>query len=307
MRSLYDFLASNGNLHPRTGQPLAPAVNEPPPRKGKAISRSTLCDGVLGCDLDIPGRDLAKIMRYGLELSLKEQDRVIYAIEDGHFKDWLASPRSTALVIKGNATNLDGLITAMSFLAAHVINSVNAVSKSQMICLHWFTSEHISARGSDTNVQAIIRSLIGQLVSLYEGFDLYFIKRSTAQAIRDYNDLEVLCNVFDELIVQIPRKSTVFCVIDSLARLEYNHKEDVAYLAKRLHQPAIWAGKEGSRFKLLLTHPGGAFSAASEFSTRGETVDLSEDISGDRMGFNRLIWESKAGNKISELSKAKKK
>jgi len=307
MRNLVDFLASGPKLNPRTGQPLMPSIDVPPPRKGKAISRSTLCDGVLGYDAHVLGRDLAKVMQYGHELTLKEQDRVIYAIEDRHFKEWLASRRSSALVIKGSASNFDEPITAMSFLAAHVINSVNTVADSQMICLHWFTSEHISVRDIDGNAQGIIRSLIGQLVSLYKGFDLYFIKRSTAQAIRDFNDLEVLCNVFDELIAQIPKKSTVFCVIDSLARLEYGHKEEVAFLAKRLHQTARWAGEGGNRFKLLLTHPGGAFSAATEFSTASETVTLPEDISGDRMGFNRLIWEYKAGEKIFELSKGKKK
>jgi hypothetical protein len=246
-------------------------------------------------------------LQYGHELNLKEQDRIIYAIENRGFKNWLASPRSSALVVQGNATNLDGPITAMSFLAAHIINSVNTVANSQMICLHWFTSEHVSVRDIDGNAPSIMRSLIGQLVSLYKGFDLYFIKRSTAKAIREFNDLEVLCNVFDELIAQIPKKSTVFCVIDSLARLEYGHKEQVAFLAKRLHQTARWAGEGGSRFKLLLTHPGGAFGAASKFSTDTEMVTLPEDISGDRMGFNRLIWESKAGEKISELSKAKRK
>jgi hypothetical protein len=304
MRQLVELFKSHSRLDPRTGHALpAPLTLQPHP-KGKAISRSALCAGVLGYDAEIPNNDLGTMMRYGQDLSLKEQDRIIFAVEDRRFKNWLAAPRSSALLIKGNATNLENSpICSMSFLAAHIVNSVNTLTNSRMICLQWFTSQHLNVQASTGSVAAIMRSLIGQLVNLYRGFDLYFIKRSTAQAIRDYNDLTVLCDVFDELIVQLPAKATVFCVIDWLARLEYDHREEVRLLTERLYNIARFAGDRGSRFKLLLTHAGGAFHAATAFSNSDDFLVLPEAISGDRMGFNKAIWDSKTGDDIAALTR----
>jgi hypothetical protein len=306
---LMDFLKSHPLLDPKTGKSLPLPSVPPPPPKGKSISRSALCTSLLNYDDEIPIKDLKTMMQYGHELTLKEQDRIIFAIEDRRFKNWLAAPRSAALLIKGNATNLEhNPVCSMSFLAAHLVNSVNALPDARMICLHWFTSEHRDVRKSTGSVAAIMRSLIGQLVYLYRGFDLYFIKRSTAEAIRDSNDLAVLCDVFDQLIVQVPAKATVFCVIDWLAQLEYDYKEDVALVVERLRSVARFAGDQGSSFKLLLTHAGGSFIAANQFSDdSGELLVLPEAISGERMGFTKAIWDSKAGDEIAALTMRGKK
>jgi hypothetical protein len=198
----------------------------------------------------------------------------------------------------------------MSFLAAHLIHSVHAAAaaeKSRMICLYWFAGEHRNSRkDANANVQAIVRSLIGQLGNLYKGFDLYFIKRSTVQSIREDDDLKVLCDVFNELIFQLPAKTTIFCVIDWLAYLEYEHKEEVLSLVQRLCMVARHADGYGSMFKLLFTHAGGAFGAASEFNADNEVVSVPEDAGGERMGFNKLIWETKVGNKIVEIPRKQK-
>ena len=49
----------------------------------------------------------------------------------------------------------------------------------------------------------------------------------------------------------------------------------------------------------MLTHGGGAFWAAAEF---GETLIVPEDAGGNRMGFNKLMWNAKVGDKIGDLA-----
>ena len=301
LQCLENLALSNPKLHSRTGQPLP--LCEAPPHRVKAISRQTLCDSVLRYEEAIPQGDLGNIIRRGNQLTLKEQDRIVYVIENQRLRDWLLNPRSSVLLIRGNSTNLDSGASAMSFVTAHIVQSTQQVQKSRIFCLFWFADQHRNTRhDADANVHGIMRSLIGQLLHVSNDFDLHFIKRRTALAVREKNDLQVLCNIFDELIYQLPAKTIAFCVVDSIACMEYEHKEDVQVLVQRLHNVARHASKKGSSFKLLFTHGGGAFRAAAEFGAPREILDVPEDAGGNRMGFNKLMWDDKVGGKVDKMA-----
>ncbi|KAI0006575.1 hypothetical protein F4779DRAFT_629767 [Xylariaceae sp. FL0662B] len=302
LQSLVEQLRSNPRLHPHTGQPLPPQPPQPQVPKRKAISRQSLCESVLRYERDVPLEDLTSIMHRGSELSLEEQDRIVYVIESQALISWLLNPKNAVLLVRENSGDLDSGASAMSFVAAHVIQSTRQTQKSRLLCLYWFAGQHRNVRNdADANVHGIMRSLIGQLLHMYNRFDLYFIKRSTAIAIRE-NDLEALCNVFDELIFQLPEKTVTFCVIDRLACLEYDQKEEVQFLLDRLRAIARHASGKGSLFKLLLTHAGGAFRAAATFDRPGEILDVLEGGDGNRMGFNKLMWDAKVSSKIDHLT-----
>jgi len=301
LKNLEELLRSNSRLHPQTGQ-LLQAQYQSPPQKRKAISRQSLCESVLRYEESIPWTDLAAVMNRVRELSLKEQDRIVYVTESQTLKNWLLNPMNAVLLIRGNSEDTDNSASAMSFVAAHVIQSARQIKKSRLLCLHWFAGQHRNVRGDlDANVHGIIRSLIGQLVHMYNGFDLYFLKRSWALAMRE-NDLTVLCDVFDELIFQLPEKTVVFCVIDWLACLEYQQREEVELLLERLQAIARHASGKGCVFKLLLTHSGGIFRAAALFQGDGEILDVRENGEGARMGINNRMWDAKVGVNIDHLA-----
>lgn len=306
LQSLEEALRSNPKLHPQSGQPLQVQYTQPQAPRRKAISRQSLCESVLRYDPDVPWADLTAIMHRGSELSLKEQDRIVYVIESPVLRNWLLSPKNGILLVRENSEDLDSSSTssAMSFVAAHIIQSTQQqAQKSRLLSLHWFAGQHRNARSdADANVHGVVRSLIGQLLHVYGRFDLYFIKQSTALAIRERNDLKVLCDVFDELLFQLPEKTVLFCVVDWLACLEYRHRDDVQYLLERLRAVARHAGGKGTLFKLLLTHAGGAFRAAAVLDGPGEILDVPEDGDGNRMGFNKLMWDLKVSSKIDHLA-----
>ncbi|KAI1771510.1 hypothetical protein F4818DRAFT_205577 [Hypoxylon cercidicola] len=303
LQSLEEALRSNPRLHPQTGQPLQVQHTQPQAPRRRAISRQSLCDSVLRYEPDVPREDLTAIMHRGSELSLEEQDRIVYVIESQILRNWLLSPKNGILLVRENSSDIDSGTSAMSFVAAHVIQSTQQAQKRRLLCLHWFAGQHRNARGdADANVHGVVRSLIGQLLHRHGGFDLYFVKSSTALAIRDANDLGVLCDVFDELLFQLPDKTVLFCVVDRLACLEYRHREQVQYLLERFRAVSRHASGKGILFKLLLTHAGGAFRAAAMFDGPGEILDVPEDGDGNRMGFNKLMWDLKVSSKIDHLA-----
>ncbi|KAI0165324.1 hypothetical protein GGR52DRAFT_104637 [Hypoxylon sp. FL1284] len=304
--NLEEALRSNPKLHYRTGQLLQAQITQPPPApRRKAISRQSLCEGVLRYEPDVPLADLEAIMHRGSELSLKEQDRIVYVIESAVLRNWLLSPRSGTLLVRETTSDPgSSSASAMSFAAAHVVQSTGQARGARLMCLHWFAGQHRNARAdADANVHGVVRSLVGQLLHQPGvDFDLYFVKRSTALAIRERSDLRVLCDVLDELLFQLPARTVVFCVIDWIACLEYNYRDDVRYLLDRLRAVARHAGAKGTVFKLLLTHAGGAFRAASAFDGPGEVLDVPEEGDGNRMGFNKLVWDLKVSSKIDHLA-----
>jgi hypothetical protein len=248
-------------------------------------------------------------MHGGSELSLKAQDRIVYVIESEALKAWLLSSRNAALLIRGNSEELDSNTSAISFVAAHVLQSTQkAQPKSRLLGLFWFAKQHQNTRSdADANAHGVIRSLIGQLLHAYGKFDLYFIKRSHAIAIREDNDLETLCDIFDNLVFQLPEKTVTICVLDWLACLEYREKQNVQYLLQRLLSIVRYTSENKSLFKLLLTHAGGTFWAAGTFAGQGDIVDVPEDGNGNGMGFNKLMWDANVDDKIKRLATRSKR
>ncbi|GAW26731.1 hypothetical protein SAMD00023353_4600300 [Rosellinia necatrix] len=299
------LLRSNPRLDHRTVQwrqrPLVEAGT--PARKRKSISRRSLCEAVLRYDEEVPGADITTIMRGGGELSLKAQDTVAYVIESAALKAWLLEPKNAALLIRGNSEELDGGISAVSFVSAHIVQSIErAQRKPRLISLCWFAKQHQSTRSdADANVHGVMRSLIGQLVNAYSGFDLYFVKRSHAIAVREGNDIRTLCDIFDNLVFQLPKKTTAICVIDWLACLQYRENHEAHYLVQRLLSIVRHPNADGGIFKLLLTHAGGTFEAASVFIGRGDILEVPEDGNGKGMGSSKLMWDTDVDGTFGHL------
>ncbi|KAJ8133034.1 hypothetical protein O1611_g590 [Lasiodiplodia mahajangana] len=307
LEEIVQLLRSNPNIDFRTGQfrqyPFP--IEGQPVQKRRAISRQSLCEAVLRYDEDVPRADLATILHSGSNLSLKGQDRIVYVIENEALQTWLLNSKNAALLIRGNSEHLESDEAAISFVAAHLVQSTQkAQHTSRLVGLFWFTKQHQNKYSDpDANVHGIMRSLIGQLVYAYGEFDLYFIKRSHAMAMRDNNDVKTLCDVFDNLVYQLPERAVVFCTIDGLSCLEYGEKHEVQYLVQRLLSIVRHTNENGSLFKLLLTHAGGAFRAASTFVGRGEILDVPEDGNGNGMGFTKLMWDGNVDDKLRGLGK----
>lgn len=306
LRALYKMLRSNPQLDPKTGQFLLDSrkeYNTAIEQKKKAISRLALQEEV-NFDQSLLEIDLQITLRWGQALSLRAQDRAVYIIQSPKLQDWLLSTTNGILLINGNTPDLDANIHPTSFLSAHLVNSI-AGTKKNMHCIYWFCSLHRNPRNdADTSVPSIVCSMIGQLLSKYQDFDLSFFHKRHLHGVRN-KDITTLCNILDELILQLPNGTVLFCVLDWLSCIEdTTRRDDVRYLAERLCQVARTPGKRASMFKLLINNVGGPFRAAS-FVEKEEILNVPESVDGDTVGFSKLMWNLKVEEPVAELAKKK--
>ena len=233
LRALYKMLRSNPQLDPKTGQFLPESRKEHKrartiEQKKKVISAAQLQEEV-NFDESLLEDDLQTTLHWGQSLSLRAQDRAVNIIQSPKLKDWLLSTTNSILLINGNAPDLDANVHATSFLSAHLVNSI-AGTKKNMLCICWFCSLHRNVRNdADASVASIVCSMIGQLLSKYRDFDLTFFHKRHLHGVRD-KDLTTLCNVLDELILQLPNGTVLFCVLDWLSCIEdATRRDDVRY------------------------------------------------------------------------------
>ncbi len=279
-------------------------------RKKWTISRERFCEVILHYDNNVPWNDLAATLRGGPKLDLKAQDRMVYIIQSEALKTWLLKPKNAALLIRGMSEDFGGgSISPISFFAAYFIQSIqDAQERSRLIGLFWFAEQHENTRtDANANVHGVVRSLIGQLLHAYGKFGLYFIKQRHARSILEDHDLETLCDIFDNLLLQLPRKKVTVCVIDWLACLEFDERSNVEYLVKRLLSIVRHPHENGSLFRLLLTHTGGAFRTAEIFEQKGSVMDVPQGGSGNRMGFSQLVWQDKVDGKFEDMASRSRK
>jgi hypothetical protein len=108
----------------------------------------------------------------------------------------------------------------------------------------------------------MLRSLITQLVHSVDEeelgrFNLAFIKTNPyiLDALARHN-IASLCDVYCNMVLQISRRATIFCIVDEIHDFETderNWRAEIYYIAQRLRQLANRAKDGGPAFKLCMT------------------------------------------------------
>lgn len=98
-----------------------------------------------------------------------------------------------------------------TLLSAKLAESLNIPS----IGLTFFCWEHPNeSEDPDANLPAMMNSLLGQFLRKHNGFDLADILNL---GNTQNDDVESLCKVFGKLDAQLPKESTIFCIIDGVS------------------------------------------------------------------------------------------
>ncbi|PLB53965.1 hypothetical protein P170DRAFT_346896 [Aspergillus steynii IBT 23096] len=143
------------------------------------------------------------------------------------FVNWYHGPQSSLLLADGflDCASSD-TITPMSILDASFI--LNLRRNASRIVLSFFADLYDSHDAQEdpnvTGPSGLIRSLIAQLLS-HESLpdpDLGFLTHEWIEACRD-DDLKALCELFKQLVLQVPPGMQVFCVLDGLVIYEDHH------------------------------------------------------------------------------------
>ena len=145
------------------------------------------------------------------------------------------------------------------------------------------------------NAQGMMISLIGQLLLQAKQknvhFDLSFLAQKKQKKLRllASDDLKTLCDIFRNLVIQLPKSIIIFCVIDGISLYESTEGEaDLLYAWQRLNQLLTHKGLKAV-MKLLATSPGQTLRLhEEEVMKNGDVLFMPEEVDGDRQG----AWNS---------------
>ncbi|KAL4756181.1 uncharacterized protein BDW70DRAFT_145266 [Aspergillus foveolatus] len=258
------FLGSHDAVDPKTLNvrgPMLPsdkaAVNR---RSQQMYLRSRdYAFSALNYDPSTLEKDLAANLHNVWHLPLLYQNRLLATMQTPELHAWITTPYSSALFLNLNTPAVSPLHASSSFLPAKLVQSINEQPSENIITLAFFCGAHARLTDSHSGPQGTMRSLVAQLLESHPGFDLQTVQR-TAQLRGD--DVHGLCEVFHDLVGQLPADVVVFCVVDGVTAFEERmglreSGEEVVQALVRTVQECAQGKPVGGRcvLKLLLTSP----------------------------------------------------
>lgn len=218
-------------------------------------------------------------------------DRASWVMGTKEFQSWLSESKSSrALLINGNSDPLENT-SPLSLFCAHITHLF--VTAKPVIVVSYFCGLHMNlVTEYRANAKGMMISLIGQLLLQAKQknlhFDLTFLALKKLQVLA-VDDLKTLCNLFQNLVIQLPKNRIIFCVIDGISLYESTDGDaDLFYAWQRLNRLLTHKSLKVV-MKLLATSPGQTLHLHEEhIMTNGEVLDVPEEVDGTRQG----AWNS---------------
>lgn len=222
------------------------------------ISQEVL--GHLDCAGSVFLNDTQAILRIAWTMPRAAQDRAVLLMQSPTLHSWITSTGSSALFVNGNH-GTSARQSPLSFVCAKLMdsicpatNDIQGESKGIMAQV-FFCGQHLSSKDPDSGIAAVVRNLLAQLLISNSEFDV-----ATVRQLLEIDPDEVvdLCAVFSELVMQIPQKKMVFCIIDAMTFHEDSSTrcKEAMKLVQMLLDLVETCNKGHCIFKVLLTAPG---------------------------------------------------
>ena len=234
-----------------------------------------------------PVLDIERCLELADDLDPIAIDRATWVINTEEFRSWLGeSKTSRSILINGNSDPLENT-SPLSLFCAHLTHLF--VAAKPVIVVSYFCGLHMDLVTDErANARGIMISLIGQLLLQAKQkdlkFDLSFLAQKKLQLLAQ-DDLKTLCSLFRNLVVQLPKNSMIFCVIDAISLYESTGEdEDLIYVWQTLNQLLTHKGLKAV-MKILATSPGQTLRLHEEdVTTLGGVLDVPEQVDGNRQG-----------------------
>ncbi|KAL8791964.1 MAG: hypothetical protein Q9195_005453 [Heterodermia aff. obscurata] len=243
-------------------------------------------------------QDLQRCLSKVTTLSLKEQDRVKWVMQSRKFQEWLAGPRSRALLLNGNG---DGSPTfsPCTFLAAKFLEGLRQVQP--IISLFYFCSLHMSSKeDSREDATTLAKTLVSQLLHCDVIYDTSFLTPEDLENV-EQNDLSTLCVLLQRLMQQIPSRTFLFLVVDGINFYERSERrQDFLEVVKVLL--AVLEECHNSVFKVLLSCHGRS-SFVKDLIGNENILTVPTFVDGTRQGWSEHTFRKSLGQEISNLDK----
>lgn len=181
-----------------------------------------------------PARDLGLVLRKHHEFSEKALAQANYLITTPSFRTWLLGVESGMLLVDGHCGDQSmGRIGPTSVFCAGLIDTLSdsAVSTSapsflptrSSIVLYFFAGQHTNNAHGLTGPYGMIRSLADQLLLQWPDEDtsqLRFLERLLPLIYSTDNIVGLLCQIFEQLVVNLSSRVSVYCIIDGVSSFE---------------------------------------------------------------------------------------
>ncbi|KAI1119105.1 hypothetical protein F5Y14DRAFT_460402 [Nemania sp. NC0429] len=172
------------------------------------------------------------------------QDRTEQIMRSPELRAWLIEPNSKELLIHGHSEPLP--VSPLSFFCTILMKNLRSVERFKSVAFFCGCHPHDEYGGARTLIMSLLSQLLQQ-----SSFDLSFIDHEIAYRMGG-GDTRTFCYVFGQLVKQVKKTETVFCVIDGVNFYERNDEQDTADVLRFLLD---LANESAPIYKILLTSP----------------------------------------------------
>jgi len=209
----------------------------------------------------------------------------------------MVEPHFGPLLVHANSRRHDPISPASVACAmlVHIFSNITSDKAAPFITLYWFCGSHI--RSPSDGSLSLMRSLICQLL-VAGPFEYGFEQPKEF----DGRALGHLLDIFTELLRQLPKRTAVVCIIDSISYYEDSHlREDTTKSIRRLVK---LSRAETPRFKLLITSPTRTSHIHREpaIAKYIKLVEIPQHVNGAKQGFNHRAMVMETEQKARRLS-----
>ena len=221
-------------------------------------------------------------------------------------KTWIQVHSSSILFINGNSSG-SARQNPLSFVCAKLVDSIQSASSNAAsqaspdgILAHaFFCGLHLNSKDPDAGVAGMMRSLLAQTLVSHQNFRLATIDKFR---LINHDDVASLCNIYFDLIIQLPAGQMVFCIIDAMTFHEDNKARcrDALMVVQMLADlTADCVGDEHCMFKVLLTCLGTSRSLYKEMIDE-DVIWMPRKV-GAQGGFTSMKWNASLGKTVGDL------
>ena len=218
-------------------------------------------------DHEVVSRDLDTCLKMEYVLNEKAKAYAAAVIHQEKFREWLTENCSSrALLINGCNDEDTNFESPFSFLCAEIVQT--CLASGSAFVLSFFCKCHTGYGGDSTrtNAAGMMTSLVGQLLSQMRsrGQRPYLhISETDSVRVRD-GDVEIICDMFRELVFQLPKDKILICVLDEVSLYESGEMyDDTNFVIRDLMH--LISNTQNAVLKLLVAYYGHSLEVHRHF------------------------------------------
>lgn len=235
---------------------------------------------ILNISAEAPSEDFRRLHRACQSVEPSDSQIAQGVFEGARFSKWFDEDDSAALFIEGGPILADlGRFASLTLMSCLLIKYLEG--KEPAISIYHFCGRHISSRDPIQGPQGLMRSLIFQVVRLFDSqVNLSFATSHRYREQLKSHSIRTLCECFASIIKQLPPETVLFCIIDNIDCFEKPQwAEDCRFVIREI-QDLLYEDEVGPVFKLLVTSPGRSRYVGATFTSQCRLLLSSAGFAG---------------------------